>query len=202
MGMFTIRACSNRCWVMSAAASYQRPPGGPTGYRWVFPAAYELAVRRSTASAHTSGSAAPRRPHLYHPAWMGLVTVALLVALFLLALAPSRRLWLDGASLGTRVGYLLVLLAIGFAAIEVRSLARYLAPLLLALYLFPYLGLTARWRRWLGRTDVRQAGTDRPAGAVGWGGRRWRGDGRSTGGPTVIEGQALRIDGEDGGRHG
>ena len=97
---------------------------------------------------------------------MGYATLALLFLLFLLALVPSRRLWIAGASLEWRVGYLVGMLVLGLAAVELEALAKYLLPLLLLLYLVPFSGLPERWGRWR---------------------RRGSRD-------TVIEGRAVRLD--------
>ena len=117
---------------------------------------------------------------------MGLSTLLLLALLFLPALGPTRRLWHDGVRLDRRVAYLLLLLATGLLAIEARPLERYLLPLLLLLYLLPYLDLPARLRRWRGQPSGTGAGEHRA---------------RSVD-PTVIEGSSQRIDTDDARRTG
>jgi hypothetical protein len=100
---------------------------------------------------------------------MGYLTLTLLSVLFLLALLPTRRLWLAGTGLGWRVGYLVSLLALGLVAIEFEALGRYLIPLLLLLYLAPFSALPERWGRWR-RRPPRE---------------------------TIIEGRAVRLDPEE-----
>jgi hypothetical protein len=97
---------------------------------------------------------------------MGYLALTLLFVLFLLALLPTRRLWLAGARLEVRVGYLAALLALGLAAIEFETLGRYLLPVLLLLYLVPFSGLPGWWER------LRRRG----------------------GHDTIIEGHAVRLD--------
>jgi hypothetical protein len=98
---------------------------------------------------------------------MGYLTLSLLFLLFLLALLPTRRLWVAETALEWRIGYLVALLALGLAAIEFEAAGRYLLPLLLLLYLVPFSSLPERWGRW----------------------RRPRG--------TIIEGHAVRLDPDD-----
>ena len=100
---------------------------------------------------------------------MGYLTLALLFVLFALALLPARRLWIAGAGLEWRIGYLVTLLALGLAAIEFEALGRYLLPVLLVLYLVPFSGIPARWERWR-RRPARD---------------------------TIIEGHAIRLDADD-----
>ncbi len=100
---------------------------------------------------------------------MGYLTLSLLFVLFVLALLPTRRLWVAGASLEWRVGYLVALLALGLAAIEFEALGRYILPVLLLLYLVPFSGFPAWWQR------ARRRGA----------------------GPSVVEGHAVRLDTED-----
>ncbi len=100
---------------------------------------------------------------------MGYLTLALLFVLFLLALLPTRRLWLAGTGLEWRIGYLVSLLALGLVAIEFEALGRYLIPLLLLLYLMPFSGLPDRWGRWRRRPPR----------------------------DTIIEGRAVRLDPEE-----
>ncbi|MGC8634760.1 MAG: hypothetical protein ACP5VP_08860 [Candidatus Limnocylindrales bacterium] len=101
---------------------------------------------------------------------MGYLTLSLLFLLFLLALLPTRRLWIVGTALEWRIGYLLALLALGLVLIEFEAAGRYLLPLLLLLYLVPFSSLPERWERWRRRR--------RPGG-------------------TIIEGHAVRLDPDD-----
>ncbi len=100
---------------------------------------------------------------------MGYLTLTLLFVLFLLALLPTRRLWVAGTGLEWRIGYLVTLLALGLASIEFEALGRYLLPLLLLLYLVPFSGIPARWERWRRRPPR----------------------------DTIIEGRAIRLDADD-----
>ena len=97
---------------------------------------------------------------------MGYLGLALLFVLFVLALLPTRRLWVAGARLEWRIAYLVTLVVLGLAAIEFEAFGRYLLPLLLLLYLVPFSGLLAWWER-----SRRRAGRD-----------------------TIIEGRAVRLD--------
>jgi hypothetical protein len=104
---------------------------------------------------------------------MGYLSLFLLFLLFLLGLLPTRRLWVAGAHLQWRVGYLVTLIVLGLAAIEFETLGRYLLPILLVLYLAPFSGLTNWWERWQRRSR--------------------RG--------TIIEGHAVPLDSDDPPRH-
>ncbi len=100
---------------------------------------------------------------------MGYLTLSLLFVLFVLALLPTRRLWIAGTGLEWRIGYLVTLLALGLAAIEFEALGRYLLPVLLLLYLVPFSGIPGRWKRWRRRPPR----------------------------DTIIEGHAIRLDTDD-----
>jgi hypothetical protein len=108
------------------------------------------------------------RGRAYHQP-MGYLTLSLLFVLFLLALLPTRRLWVAGTGLGFRVGYLVTLLVLGLAAVEFEALGKYMVPVLLALFLFPFTGIPAWWER------------TRHRGARG----------------GIIEGHAVRLDPDD-----
>ena len=86
------------------------------------------------------------RGRAYHQP-MGYLALSLLFVLFLLALLPTRRLWVAGTGLGFRVGYLVTLLVLGLAAVEFEALGKYMVPVLLALFLFPFTGIPAWWER-------------------------------------------------------
>ena len=104
---------------------------------------------------------------------MGDLGLFLLFLLFLLALLPARRLWVAGARVKWRVGYLATLIVLGLAAIEFETLGRYLLPILLLLYLAPLSGIATWWERW-NRRPARD---------------------------TMIEGHAVRLDPDDPPRH-
>ena len=78
---------------------------------------------------------------------MGYLALSLLFVLFLLALLPTRRLWVAGTGLGLRVGYLVTLLVLGLATVEFEALGKYMVPVLLALFLLPFTGVPAWWER-------------------------------------------------------
>ena len=78
---------------------------------------------------------------------MGYLSLFLLFSLFLLALLPTRRLWVSGARLGWRIGYLATLIVLGLAAIEFETVGRYLLPILLVFYLAPFSGVATWWER-------------------------------------------------------
>lgn len=100
---------------------------------------------------------------------MGYLSLILLFTLFVLALLPTRRLWMAGARLEWRIGYLATLIVLGLAVIEFETLGRYLLPILLVLYLAPFSGVATWWERWHRRPR--------------------RG--------TIIEGHAVRLDPDD-----
>jgi hypothetical protein len=104
---------------------------------------------------------------------MGYLSLFLLFVLFLLALLPTRRLWVAGARLEWRIGYLVALIMLGLSAIEFETLGRYLLPILLVLYLAPFSGAATWWGRWR----------------------------RRPGRETIIEGHAVRLDQDDPPRH-
>lgn len=62
------------------------------------------------------------------------------VIVLLLAAIPVRRLYLAGVPVPWRLLYLAALLVLGIVSIEARALARFAVPLLLVLYVLPFLG--------------------------------------------------------------
>ncbi len=84
----------------------------------------------SDSGQHLGDEPASRRRdrgRAYHPP-MGYLALSLLFVLFLLALLPTRRLWVAGMGLGFRVGYLVTLLVLGLAAVEFEALGKYMVP--------------------------------------------------------------------------
>jgi len=127
---------------------------------------------------------------------VGYVELGLLFLLFLLALVPTRKLWIGGIGVGPRTTYLIALLAIGALAVQARPLAKYLLPAAILLYLLPFTGLPERWARWRTRASrdggapgARNVGGTDTGGRVGRGFRRGR--------PTVVEGHAVRLEPDD-----
>jgi hypothetical protein len=99
-------------------------------------------------------------------AGMPIPPIAILAAVIgLLALIPTRRLYLAGWRGWAIVGYWLLLLALGLLIAELRGPARFLVPILVVAVLAPFVTARAGIDRLLGR--VRAAGardvTPRPA---------------------------------------
>jgi hypothetical protein len=107
---------------------------------------------------------------------------------FLLALIPARKLWKAGIGLGTRVTYLVALIAFGTLAFEARPLARFMLPVAVLLYLLPFSGLPEWWARRSGREPGPRDGP-RAANRFRPGARRSRQE-------TVIDGTAVHLDAE------
>lgn len=76
--------------------------------------------------------------------------LALFLVLALLALLPARRLHLAGWSGRGVLVYYLALLALAFAAVELRGLARFLVPILIVAYLAPFVTVDGGLGRLLG----------------------------------------------------
>jgi hypothetical protein len=68
--------------------------------------------------------------------------LALLAVIGLLALIPTRRLFLAGWSSGALVAYFLTLVGLGLIVAELRAPARFLIPILVIVYIAPF--VTAR----------------------------------------------------------
>ncbi len=62
------------------------------------------------------------------------------VAAFALALVPTRRLFLSGWKPAPLAFYLGLLIALGVAAVFVRAGIRVVVPILLVLYVLPFIG--------------------------------------------------------------
>ncbi len=127
---------------------------------------------------------------------MGYVELGLLFLLFLLALVPTRKLWVGGIGVGPRTTYLIAVMALGALAVQARPLAKYLVPAAILLYLLPFTGLPERWARW--RTRSSRDGGPRNARTVGGSDASGHVDGgdrsRRT---TVVEGHAVHLEPED-----
>lgn len=76
--------------------------------------------------------------------------LAVLLVLALLALIPARRLHLAGWSGRAVLAYYLGLLVVALAAVELRGLARFLAPILIVAYLAPFVTVDGGLGRLLG----------------------------------------------------
>jgi len=101
-----------------------------------------------------------------------LTFVILVVAVGLLAMIPTRRLFLAGWKPAWLTTYFLSLIGLGLAAALVRGPARYLVPILVIAYVAPFITARdgiARLRERLGGGP--RAGSPRPP-ADGTGGRR------------------------------
>lgn len=85
---------------------------------------------------------------------MGIGTLVLVVAIALLALAPTRRLLLAGWSPSVLAAYYLGLVGLALVVAEVRGPARLLVPLLVIAYAAPFVTL----RDGLARLRSRGAG--------------------------------------------
>lgn len=69
--------------------------------------------------------------------WLALAVAALA---FALALIPTRRLFLAGWRPAPLAAYLLVLMALAMSLLLVRAGIRFLLPILLVLYVLPFVG--------------------------------------------------------------
>ncbi len=64
--------------------------------------------------------------------------VAIVVAVFLLALLPTRRLFLAGWSSRSLATYLLLLIFLGLTLVALRFEGRFLLPIVVVVYLAPF----------------------------------------------------------------
>jgi uncharacterized membrane protein YhaH (DUF805 family) len=87
--------------------------------------------------------------------------IALVLACFVLAAIPTRRLAEAGLRPGWLATYLLTLVVLGVAAVAARGAARALLPFLVVLYVIPLVVAPATTARWLrrGRRPPRQVGS-------------------------------------------
>jgi hypothetical protein len=92
---------------------------------------------RCGASSYRARRAPPGRA--YHPrvSWLALAVAALA---FALALIPTRRLFLAGWRPAPLAAYLLVLMALAIGVVLFRAGIRVLVPILLVLYIAPFVG--------------------------------------------------------------
>jgi hypothetical protein len=77
--------------------------------------------------------------------------LAAVLVVGLLALAPTRRLYVAGRSPGAIATYFICLWLLGVAVALAPRLARLLLPLLVVLYIVPFLNCRAGFDRLLGR---------------------------------------------------
>lgn len=88
--------------------------------------------------------------------------LALLLAVFLLAMLPTRRLYLAGWGGSSLASYLVVLMALGLLVADLRGPTRYLVPVAAVLYVAPFTPLPAAIRRWQVAWAARHGTTVRP----------------------------------------
>ncbi|MFL5680748.1 MAG: hypothetical protein ACJ77B_09125 [Chloroflexota bacterium] len=90
-----------------------------------------------------------------------ILSPALLAAVLvvgLLALPPARRLFQSGRSVGTIAGYYATLVLIGLLLVLAPARGRLLIPVLVVLYVVPFID----WRGSIGRLFGRPARVSRP----------------------------------------
>jgi hypothetical protein len=104
--------------------------------------------------------------------WLPLLAIAAVA--FALALIPTRRLSLAGWRPAWLAAYLVVLMALALLAIELRAGIRVVVPILLVLYVAPFIGAPDRVARAIARLGAGRAG-----GGAG----------------TIIDGTARPVDG-------
>ena len=86
------------------------------------------------------------------------VLLAAILVVGLLALAPTRRLYIGGHSPMAIAGYFLTLWLIGIALVMTGGFLRILLPLLVVLYVLPFV----TWRQGFDRLRGRPPRDDRP----------------------------------------
>jgi hypothetical protein len=96
--------------------------------------------------------------------WLPLLAIAAVV--FALALIPTRRLSLAGWRPAWLAAYLLVLMALALLAIELRAGIRVLVPILLVLYVAPFIGAPGRVARAIARLGPGQGGRNGGRGTI------------------------------------
>ncbi len=89
--------------------------------------------------------------------------VALVVAIGLLVLVPTRRLFIAGWSGRALAVYFLGLVALGVVVAELRAPARFLIPLLVVTYVAPFVTARDGVRRLFGRGPREPRAAVRPA---------------------------------------
>jgi hypothetical protein len=102
-------------------------------------------------SAPTAGPPSSRPYHRRVPSY---ALVALVGAIALLVLIPTRRLFLIGWSGRSLWTYFLGVVVLGLVVAELRAPARYLIPILVIAYIAPFVTARDGVRRLLGRTPV------------------------------------------------
>jgi hypothetical protein len=89
--------------------------------------------------------------------------LALLAVIGLLALIPTRRLFLAGWSRGALLAYFLAVVGLGLVVAELRAPARFLIPILVVVYLAPFVTARAGLARFFkGAADGRHSIVVRP----------------------------------------
>jgi hypothetical protein len=89
--------------------------------------------------------------------------VALVVAIALLVLIPTRRLFLAGWSGRSLLAYFVGVVALGVVVAELRAPARFLIPLLVIAYIAPFVTARDGVRRLFGRSGRSAGPIVRPA---------------------------------------
>ena len=89
---------------------------------------------------------------------MSWTLVAIVLVAFVLALAPTRRLHLAGWRAAPLAIYLALLIALAVAAVAARGGVRVVVPILLVLYVLPFIGAPEI----VARTVARLGGGGRP----------------------------------------
>ena len=88
------------------------------------------------------------------------VLIAVILLAAFLALVPARRLYLGGQPSGIVTAYFLAVWLLGIAAFEARG--RFFVPLLLVLYVVPFITWRAGLQRLFGRSTADRAGSGPP----------------------------------------
>jgi hypothetical protein len=92
-----------------------------------------------------------------------LAFVGLVVAIGVLALIPTRRLYLAGLSGGVLTAYFLFMLALGLLVAELRGPARFLIPILVVAYIAPFITARDGMARLRGRMSGGRPGPPPPS---------------------------------------
>ncbi len=85
--------------------------------------------------------------------------LALVAAVALLVLLPTRRLFLAGWTSGPLTGYFLAMILLGLLVAELRAPARYLIPILVLAYIAPFVTARAGIARLRDRMNGRIGGS-------------------------------------------
>lgn len=106
------------------------------------------------------GSAGRRLAGAYHPPVSWTILAVALVA-FLFALLPTRRLFVAGWRPAPLAIYIGALVALALAAVFVRAGVRVVVPVLLVLYVLPFIGAPDAVARTVARLGSRRSGRAR-----------------------------------------